>query len=65
MNRGVERLSIVFGKTLAPGQRLGIQHFIKLESQIARTQQRLGHEPDPPLIGEVSLGRSLGAAQDD
>ena len=40
---GIEGFAVVFGKPLAPGQALGIEDFIQLESQIAGTEQRLGH----------------------
>jgi hypothetical protein len=33
----------VLGETLTLGQALGIKDFIQLESQIAGTEQRLGH----------------------
>jgi len=40
---GIEGFAIVFGETLTLGQALGIEDFIQLESQIAGTEQRLGH----------------------
>src|SRR5690606_12610088 len=40
---GIEGLTIVLGETLAPGQAFGIEDFVQLESQIAGTEQRLGH----------------------
>ena len=40
---GIEGFAVVLGKPLAPGQALGIEDFVQLESQIAGTEQRLGH----------------------
>ncbi|CRM96127.1 hypothetical protein [Pseudomonas sp. 22 E 5] len=40
---GIEGFAVVFGKPLALGQALGIEDFIQLESQIAGTEQHLGH----------------------
>ncbi|MNS46734.1 hypothetical protein D3C72_792430 [compost metagenome] len=42
-NGGIEGFAIVLGETLTLGQALGIEDFIQLESQIAGTEQRLGH----------------------
>ena len=42
-DRGIEGFAVVFGKPLALGQALGIEDFVQLESQIAGTEQRLGH----------------------
>jgi hypothetical protein len=39
----IEGLAIVLGKPLALGQALGIEDFVQLESQIAGTEQHLGH----------------------
>ena len=40
---GVEGFAIVFGKPFALGQALGIEHLIQFKSQIAGTEQGLGH----------------------
>ncbi|MNP54678.1 hypothetical protein D3C76_1492520 [compost metagenome] len=46
----IEGFAIVLGKTLTLGQALGIKDFVQLESQIAGTEQRLGHG-GLPFIG--------------
>ncbi|MNE38068.1 hypothetical protein D3C80_1319520 [compost metagenome] len=42
-NGCIEGFAIVLGETFTLGQALGIEDFIQLESQIAGTEQRLGH----------------------
>ncbi len=64
-DRCIEGFPAVLGETFALGQRLGVQHFIQLESQIAGTEQRLGHGGVPFLRMPSSLGGRGGGEQDD
>ncbi len=53
--RRIERLAIVLGETLTLSQTFGIEDFVQLESQIAGTEQRLGHGGLP--LGEWTESR--------